>query len=221
MAITNNLPKKLNQIIKEDLEKINGADLPWEKLRNKKILVTGGAGFLASYLVQALLAAGRKHSLNCEVICVVRNLKSAHKRYELYKNNPALSILQHDISMPLPAEFPFADFIIHSASQASPRYYGVDPVGTLRANSVGTMYLLEHAVKTVAEKFLFFSSGEVYGRPKYSNRLVGEDDYGYLDPMNVRSCYAESKRVGETMCASWAAQYKLDVSVVRPFHTYG
>ena len=221
MAITNNLPKKLNQIIKEDLEKINGADLPWEKLRNKKILVTGGAGFLASYLVQALLAAGRKHSLNCEVICVVRNLKSAHKRYELYKNNPELSIFQHDVALPIPSDFPSADFIIHSASQASPKYYGTDPVGTLRANSVGTMYLLEHAVKCAAQKFLFFSSGEVYGCPLESDRLIGEDHYGYLDPMNVRSCYAESKRIGETMCVSWSKQYELNASVVRPFHTYG
>lgn len=215
------LPNKLNKIIKEDLEKICITGLPWEKLRNKKIMVTGGAGFLASYLVQSLLAVGGKYNLNIEVICVVRNLKTAHKRYELYKNNPNLSIIQHDIATPVPAEFPSADFIIHSASQASPKYYGIDPVGTLCANSVGTMYLLEHALKCASQKFLFFSSGEVYGRPLDSSCLISEDDYGYLDPMNVRSCYAESKRVGETMCVSWAKQYELDVSIVRPFHTYG
>jgi UDP-glucuronate decarboxylase len=215
------LPPKLNPIIKEDLEKICSSDLPWEKLQNKKILVTGGAGFLASYLVQALLAAGRRYNLNSEVICVVRNLKSADKRYELYKDNSELSIFQHDISMPLPDIFPSADIIIHSASQASPKYYGVDPVGTLQANSVGTMYFLEHAVKTKAEKFLFFSSGEVYGVPLNPNQLIGEQDYGYLDPMNVRSCYAESKRIGETMCAAWGQQHGLYTSIVRPFHTYG
>jgi UDP-glucuronate decarboxylase len=215
------LPPQLNQIIKEDLEKICSSDLPWEKLRNKKILVTGGAGFLASYLVQALLVAGRKYNLNSEVICVVRNLKTAEKRYELYKNNPELSIFQHNISIPLPDIFPSVDIIIHSASQASPKYYGVDPVGTLQANSVGTMYLLEHAVKSKVEKFLFFSSGEVYGIPVDENQLICESDYGYIDPMNVRSCYAESKRIGETMCVSWAMQFGLNVSIVRPFHTYG
>lgn len=215
------LPPKLNQIIKEDLEKICSAALPWEKLQNKKIMVTGGAGFLASYLVQGLIAVGKKYDLNIEVICVVRNLKSAHKRYDLYKSNPRLSIFQHDISLPLPPNFPSADVLIHSASQASPRYYGVDPVGTLCANSIGTMYLLEHAVKCTSQKFLFFSSGEVYGQPVDSSRPIGEDDYGYLDSMKVRSCYAESKRMGETMCAAWSKQYELDVSVVRPFHTYG
>lgn len=83
------------------------------------------------------------------------------------------------------------------------------------------MYLLEHAVKSQADRFLFFSSGEVYGVPRDPDQLVGELDYGYLDPMNVRSCYAESKRIGETMCAAWAQQHGLHTSVVRPFHTYG
>jgi nucleoside-diphosphate-sugar epimerase len=83
------------------------------------------------------------------------------------------------------------------------------------------MYLLEHAVKSQAEKFLFFSSGEVYGVPVDPSQLLSEQDYGYIDPMNVRSCYAESKRIGETMCAAWAHQHGLHTTVVRPFHTYG
>lgn len=215
------IPPKLNQIIKEDLEKICSADLPWERLRNKRLLVTGGSGFLASYLIHALIAVGRKYGLNSEVICVARNMQSANNRFRLYENYTEFSILQHDISMPLPSLFPSADFIIHSASQASPKYYSIDPVGTLSANSVGTMYLLEHAVQCNCEKFLFFSSGEVYGSPIDSSRLILENDYGFIDPMNVRSCYAESKRIGETMCVAWAKQYGLDVSVVRPFHTYG
>jgi len=130
-------------------------------------------------------------------------------------------VFEHDISQPLPANFPHADFIIHAASQASPKYYGVDPVGTLMANSIGTRYLLQHAVNTKAERFLFFSSGEVYGVNSDPEQLIGEQDYGYIDPMNVRSCYAESKRIGETMCVAWTQQYGLHTSVIRPFHTYG
>ncbi len=214
------LPKS-NAIIREDLERIAAVKLPWETLRDKTVLVTGGGGFLAAYLINSLLTVGRLYELNIQFICVARSIRSVEARLSAYLGAPDFSFWQHDISQPLPNEFPCADFIIHSASQASPKYYGVDPVGTLLANSAGTMYLLEHAVKSQADRFLFFSSGEVYGVPIDPDQLVGELDYGYLDPMNVRSCYAESKRIGETMCAAWAQQHGLHTSVVRPFHTYG
>jgi UDP-glucuronate decarboxylase len=210
-----------NLIIREDLESISSAVLPWEELRNKTVLITGGGGFLAAYLVKSLLTAERLYQLNLKIICVSRGAQSVKNRLSDYLGEPNFSLVLHDISKPLPNNFPRADFIIHSASQASPKYYGVDPVGTLLANSAGTMYLLDHAVKSHAEKFLFFSTGEVYGVPVNSNQLIGEHDYGYLDPMNVRSCYAESKRVAETMCVAWAQQYDIHATVIRPFHTYG
>ena len=213
--------KECNPIIREDLNFISSAKLPWERLKGKTVMVTGGGGFLAAYLIKSLLTINRVHELNIKVICVARNSHSVALRLSEYLGSEDLSVVKQDISQPLPKDFPRADFIVHSASQASPKYYGVDPVGTLRANSEGTMYLLEHAVRSQSEKFLFFSSGEVYGVPLDSTRLVGEQDYGYLDPINVRSCYAESKRIGETMCAAWAQQHGLHTSVVRPFHTYG
>ncbi len=210
-----------NPIIKEDLERIASANLPWDTLRDKTVLVTGGGGFLAAYLIKSMLNISRLSKLNIQVICVARNTGSVKVRLSDYLGSPDLLVVQHDVSHPLTSDFPRADFIVHSASQASPKYYGVDPVGTLLANAAGTMYLLEHALKSQAERFLFFSSGEVYGVPVDPNQMVGEQDFGYLDPMIVRSCYAESKRIGETMCAAWAQQHGLHTSVVRPFHTYG
>jgi nucleoside-diphosphate-sugar epimerase len=111
------------------------------------------------------------------------------------------------------------DIVIHAASLASPKYYGMDPVGTLAANTIGTGKLLELARLKKVDSFLFVSSSEVYGQP--AKTPTTEQDYGYLDPLNVRSCYAESKRMGENMCVAWNHQFLVPAKVVRPFHTYG
>lgn len=221
ISIETHLKSALNSIILEDLLEIGSAHLPWGDLDGKTVLITGGSGFLASYIVQSFLVIKRLYGLNIKVNCIVRNLNSVKTRLQAWRHEPDLQFFCHDISKPLADEFPVADFIIHSASHASPKYYGLDPVGTLLANSLGTKNLLDYATKKGVKNFLFFSSGEVYGAPLTDEGLITENDYGYLDPMNVRSCYAESKRIGETMCVSWAHQYGLHINVVRPFHTYG
>lgn len=176
---------------------------------------------MASYLVKTLLRANLVNDLKLKVLVTTRSKPEKFFRLIPYLTCDNLSFFSHNANSPLPADFPKADFIIHSASQASPRFFGSDPVGTLKTNSVGTMYLLDHAVTCGVEKFLFFSSGEIYGQQPDPNKDISELDYGYLDPTNLRSCYSESKRMGEIMCVAWSNQYGLDTSIVRPFHTYG
>jgi UDP-glucuronate decarboxylase len=210
----------MNKIIQTDLESIAKSNLPWDRFANKSVLISGANGFLPAYMVETLLFLNSNAGLNIRVIGLVRNLDKANNRFSNYLNNKNLVLLQHDVCNELHIDEPI-DFIVHAASQASPQYYGVDPVGTLSANLLGTINLLNVAREKNSESFLYFSSGEVYGQVDDNNIPVKEDFYGYLDPMKVRSCYAESKRMGENICVSYFHQYIVSTKVVRPFHTYG
>lgn len=210
-----------NSIIKEDLETIYKADINWQKFVGKTVLITGANGFLPAYLVETLLfVSDRLLDNEIKVIGLVRNINKAKVRFESYLNKPNLWFIEQDVASEIQFETPI-DFIIHAASQASPKYYGTDPVGTLNANVLGTSNLLNLAKKHNVESFLFFSSSEVYGSLRNDLMPINEDCYGYLNPLTVRSCYAESKRMGENMCASYLHQYQVNAKIIRPFHTYG
>lgn len=211
----------LNHIIAEDLIRIAGKELPWEDFAGSSVLVTGASGFLAAYMVETLLHLNRTVLTKpARIVALVRNGVSARERFGNSAREHKLELLIQDVTEPIPEALRF-DYIIHAASQASPRYYGTDPVGTLSANIFGTQNLLIAAQRQPMRGFLFFSSGDVYGVSADSSRAIGEKDYGYVDCTDVRSCYGESKRMGETMCVAWAKQYGVPVRIVRPFHTYG
>jgi UDP-glucuronate decarboxylase len=210
-----------NRIIAEDVARIGAADLPWQELAGARVLITGATGFLPAYLVEMLLALNRGVLARpVRVTGLVRDAAAAEARFGEAARAGELELLVQDVATPV-AEARRFDYIVHAASQASPRYYQTDPVGTLAANVFGTRNLLETARRGETRGFLFFSSGDVYGVSTDANRTIGEKDYGYLDCTDVRSCYGESKRMGETMCVSWAHQYGVPARIVRPFHTYG
>ncbi len=214
------MSQRRHPVIDEDMDHIVGADLPWSTFAGKTVLVTGAAGMLPAYMVETLLRLNETRKGNgTHVLAVVRDLPRAKARFAAYDGCPDLELIAHDVSEPLDVR-PDVRYVIHAASQASPKYYQVDPVGTLKANVLGTYNLLIQARQHRVEGFLFFSSAEVYGRSD-SNRPAAENTMGSLDPTDVRSCYAESKRMGETLCACWHAQYGVPAKMVRPFHTYG
>lgn len=212
----------MNKVILEDLENIVAeTTIDWTRFSNKTVLISGANGFLPAYMVETLLFLSYKKIINnTKVLALVRNIEKANLRFKEHLNNVNLEFIVQDVCTPL-SILQKIDFIIHAASQASPKYYGVDPVGTLSANTLGTINLLKLAQNHSVESFLYFSSSEVYGSLDETKIPTTEDDYGYLDPTNVRSCYAESKRMGETICVSWLHQYGIPIKIVRPFHTYG
>lgn len=210
----------LHPIVQEDLEKISQntpADL--SSLKGQRVLVTGASGMLPGAIVDALLYLNETRNANIKILGLVRNLEKARRRFGHWGNDTLLELRQHDVSLPLAIHGP-VDVVIHAASQASPKYYGQDPVGTLLPNIFGTRWLLDLA-RDKKSLFFLFSSAETYGQLSADQLPVKEGVYGPLDPLNVRSCYAEAKRMAENMCASWAAQYGVRFRVVRPFHTYG
>lgn len=208
-------------IFEQDLVRTASAPLPWGDLEGKTVLVSGASGFLAAYLIEVLLHLnGTRFAQPVRVVAMVRDRQRAERRFASYLDRDELQIIVHDVCTPLSLD-QRVDYVVHAASQTSPLCYGIDPVGTLAANLFGTRNLLELARRDEAAGFLFFSSSEVYGQVARTSEPVTEATYGYLDPLEIRSCYAESKRMGETMCVAWHDQYGVPATIVRPFHTYG
>lgn len=210
----------LHPVVEEDLREILAIELDWARFRGKTILITGAAGFLPAYMAEALLYLNETTACNCRIIGLVRDMAKAHTRFSFYSGRTDLLLIKGDISEPLPP-VEKCDFIIHAASQASPRFYGSDPVGTMTANLIGSYHLLELARRWKSDGFLFFSSGEVYGQMPGEKIPTRESDYGFIDILNPRSCYAESKRAAETMAVSYYQQFQVPCTIVRPFHVYG
>jgi nucleoside-diphosphate-sugar epimerase len=210
-----------NKIIKEDLQAIYNSDIDWSFFYNKTILVSGANGFLPAYLVESLLFLNYINPKNkVKVFALVRNIKNFYLRFSDYINDPNLEFLEQDVCEPILKKID-VDYVIHAASQASPKFYGIDPVGTLSANVIGTINLLKFSILSKVKSFLYFSSSEVYGELNSTQIPAKEDVFGHINPTNIRSCYAESKRMGENICVSYYHQYGVPVKIVRPFHTYG
>ena len=210
-----------HEIIEEVKNLWNAPSLDLSLLEGKKILISGANGMLPSSIVETLLVLNDNHFKKpCSIMCLVRNEENFKKRFPKAHDRSDIKLIVSDV-----ADFKTfdgeLDYIIHAASQASPKYYGTDTVGTIEANVTGTKNLLEHAKEKNVESFLFFSSSEVYGSMPEGLVQITEKDYGLVDPMLLRSCYAESKRLGETLCVSYSHQYGVPVKIARPFHTYG
>jgi UDP-glucuronate decarboxylase len=174
-----------------------------------RILVTGGAGFLGSHLCERLLREGH------EVICLDNFFTGRRKNIHAYLADPNFELIRHDVVEPLLLE---VDRIYHLACPASPIHYQYNPVKTIKTNVLGTHNMLGLAKRTRA-RFLLASTSEVYGDPKVHPQT--EDYWGNVNPIGIRSCYDEGKRVAETFTMDYHRQNRVDIRIVRIFNTYG
>jgi UDP-glucuronate decarboxylase len=175
----------------------------------KKILVTGGAGFLGSHLCERLLAAGH------DLLCVDNFFTGTKTNIAHLMNNPRFELMRHDITFPLYVE---VDEIYNLACPASPIHYQFDPVQTTKTSVHGAINMLGLA-KRVKAKILQASTSEVYGDPEVHPQT--ENYWGRVNPVGPRSCYDEGKRCAETLFFDYWRQHHLRIKVVRIFNTYG
>ncbi len=175
----------------------------------KRVLVTGGAGFLGSFLCEALLARG------CDVLCIDNFFTGARRNIEHLMDNRHFELMRHDVTFPLYVE---VDEIYNMACPASPIHYQRDPVQTTKTAVHGAINMLGLA-KRVRASILQASTSEVYGDPEVHPQT--EDYWGRVNPIGPRSCYDEGKRCAETLFFDYRRQHNLRIKVARIFNTYG
>lgn len=199
------------------LKSVINCDLDYEKLKEKSILITGATGLIGKALTDFLLIINDKFELGMKIYAASRSKESFDKRMD---KNESLLYFEYDLQKKLNTSIKF-DYIIHAASNADPKMFAEDPVGTMTSNFAGTYNLLEYARENDTERFLFVSSGEVYGQWDGVCQSFCEDYIGKVDFTDVRGCYPSSKRAAENLCVCFSEQYAVDTVIVRPSHTYG
>ena len=175
----------------------------------KRVLVTGGAGFLGSHLCERLIESG------AQVLCVDNFFTGAHLNVQGLIGSPLFELIRHDITFPLYVE---VDEIYNLACPASPIHYQRDPVQTTKTSVIGAINMLGLA-KRVKARIFQASTSEVYGDPQIHPQT--EDYWGHVNPVGLRSCYDEGKRCAETLFLDYRRQHGLPVKICRIFNTYG
>ena len=177
------------------------------------IVITGGTGFIGSNLCKKLLLEGNK------ITCIDNNFTGSLENIKDCLENPNFSFINHNVIEPIKLEnISKIDQIYHLACPASPKAYQSDPLFTLKTNIFGTMHLLDLA-KTHNARILLSSTSEVYGDPQISPQI--EEYWGNVNPIGIRSCYDEGKRVAETFMMEYKNKYNVNVKIARIFNTYG
>jgi UDP-glucuronate decarboxylase len=200
--------------ISEDIEKaIREIESLKNKIEGKSFLITGGAGFIGSWLCDLL------HQLNAKIFCLDNLITGSKENIKHFFGKKNFEFINSDVCN-FQSEEKF-DYIIHAASIASPSIYQKHPIKTLDANLIGTKKLLELARKEDVESFLFLSTSEVYGNVPHEMIPTPETYYGFVNPFGPRCMYDEGKRAGEAYCYSYYLEYELPIRIARIFNTYG
>ncbi|MFT4144614.1 MAG: NAD-dependent epimerase/dehydratase family protein [Mobilitalea sp.] len=209
-----------NQIIEEDMKYIVTNEMDYSKLDHCTVLVTGANGMLAAYIIHTLMYLNSTSKFKIKVIALVRSRERAKERFGQYLEDSNFYLCVQDVCEEIELDEK-VDYIVHAASNASPKYILSNPVDIIKTNSIGTLRILEFAKKAGTKNLLFTSTREVYGKLPPEVAEIQEDNYGSIDPQDLRSCYPESKRMAETLLESYRYQYGVPYTIARIAHSYG
>jgi UDP-glucuronate decarboxylase len=211
----------VGQVVEEDLDRIVAdASTALRELAGRTILVTGAAGFLLSFVVDALARANDTLlSVPCRVVAFDNMIVSDWRRLAHLDGRSDVALVESDVAEGISLD-EHVDYIVHGASIASPSLYRRYPLETIDVNVMGTRRLLE-LTRERGARFLFLSSSEVYGDPPPDRIPTTEDYWGHVSPTGPRAPYDESKRLAETLCTTFHRQFGTPVVIIRPFNVYG
>ena len=211
-----------NQLYNQDIQKVLKLDLPWEKLQNKSIMLSGATGLIGSFLIDVILEKNLSTNLNCTVYALGRNEAKAKERFSKYTGDHHLLFIPYDVKQPFTRDdLGDMDYILHLAANTNPVLYATDPIGTITTNIIGLQNLLDFAENHNTKRFVFASSNEIYGENRGDTELFDEDYCGYINCNTLRAGYPESKRCGEALCQAYIAQKGMDVIIARFTRSYG
>lgn len=207
-------------ILRADLERICSAEyIPWDKLRGRRVFITGATGLIGYTLVHALLYANRERGLGLTVSALVRDRERAGQRFASVGDDPCLEWITGSVE-DLPETEGGVDYIVHGASRTASKAFVEQPVETIHTALKGTWNLLELAKEKRVAGFVYLSSMEVYGHPEKGHRVT-EEETGALSPLDIRNSYPISKQQCESMCCAYAAEYGVPAVIVRLTQTFG
>ena len=188
-----------------------------DKLSHTSILITGAGGMLGSFITDTLVHLNNSRGAGIRIYAAGRNVSRLKERFGERRD---LFFVRHDLMDGVEFDFP-VHYLIHAAGYSDPASFNSDPAGTVAGNVGGTYGLLKYAHAHGCRRFLYISSGEIYGKGGTEIESFDEEYSGYVNPVTVRSCYPVSKRAAENLCVSFGSEYGLETVIVRPSHIYG